>query len=151
MRFIERSFSDLLRHPKEVTDDLAEGDVLLRRRDEPDLRLTLADRDTARASALISLGRTLRNLAIHSPNALANALTDAFPWLEFLPVKDRLVFVEEFSRAMVASTDLDIYAPLGQLVREWRATAEIHADPRLVRRLKRPLQAEGQPIALPAG
>ena len=40
----ERPFSDLLRHPKEVTNDVENGDVLLRRRDEPDLRLTRADR-----------------------------------------------------------------------------------------------------------
>ncbi len=31
MRLIERPFSDLLRKPKEVTDDVEQGDVLLRR------------------------------------------------------------------------------------------------------------------------
>lgn len=49
MRVVERSFSDLLRHPNDVAADLDSGDVLLRRRDESDLRLTLADRDAERS------------------------------------------------------------------------------------------------------
>jgi hypothetical protein len=146
MRVTERPFSDLLRHPKDVTTDVEDGDVLLRRRDEPDLRLTRADRDAERAVAFTALGRTLRNLAVHSPRALAAALGDAFPWLEFLPVTDRRLFVEEFSRVVVAAAELDSYAPLSQLVREWRATAEIHADPKLARRLRRPLEAAGDQV-----
>src|SRR2546427_263261 len=72
MRVIERSFSDLLRRPKAVVEDLEDGDVLLRRRDEPDLRLTLADREAARLSAFATLGRALRNMAVHNPEALAD-------------------------------------------------------------------------------
>lgn len=147
----ERPFSDLLRRPKEVTSDVEEGDVLLRRRDEPDLRLSRADRDANRAAAFEALGRTLRNLAVHSPRALEDALGDAFPWLEFLPGADRAAFVDEFSRVVAAATDLDNYEPFGQLVQEWRATAEVHADPKLARRLKRPLEAVGERIERPAG
>jgi hypothetical protein len=146
MRIVERPFSDLLRHPKQVTEDLENSDVLLRRRDEPDVRLSLADRDTGRASAFVALGRTLRNLAVHNPKPLAEALAEAFPWLEFLPARDRQVFVDEFSRVIAASTELDNYAALSQVLGEWRATAEVHADPRLARRLRRPLQAEGAAV-----
>lgn len=147
----ERPFSDLLRRPKEVTTDVEDGDVLLRRRDEPDLRLSRADRDAERTAAFAALGRTFRNLAIHSPEALEDAVGDAFPWLEFLPAQDRRVFVEEFSRVVAAAAELDSYAPVVQLVREWRATAEVHADPKLARRLRRPLQAAGDRIERPAG
>jgi hypothetical protein len=146
MRIIERPFSDLLRHPKEVTEDLEDSDILLRRRDEPDVRLTLADREAGRASAFVALSRTLRNLAVYNPEALAGALAEAFPWLEFLPPGDRQLFVDEFSRVIAASAELDNYAALSQLLGEWRDTAEVHADPRLSRRLKRPLQADGQPV-----
>jgi hypothetical protein len=151
MRVIEHSFSDLLRRPKEVTSEVEEGDVLLRRRDEPDLRLTRADRDAERAAAFAALGRTLRNLAVHNPAALEGALRDAFAWLEFLPARDRREFVEEFSRAVAAAAELDSYLPLTQLVREWRATAEIHADPRLARRLRGPLEASGRGVDRPSG
>jgi len=150
MSLIERPFSDLLRRPKDVTADVEESDVLLRRRDEPDLRLSRADRDAERTAAYTALGRTLRNLVVHSPKAVETGLVDAFPWLEFLPAKDRRVFAQEFSRTLVAGAELDSYAALAQLVREWRATAEIHADPRLARRLKRPLTAEGPSVSAPA-
>jgi hypothetical protein len=149
MRVIERPFSDLLRHPKEVTGDVEEGDVLLRRRDEPDLRLTRADREAERVMAFAAFGRTLRNLATNHPRALGEALGDAFPWLEFLPRADRRAFIEEFSRVAVAAAELDLYGPLSQLVREWRATAEIHADPALARRLRRPTVADGTRVGRP--
>jgi hypothetical protein len=151
MRVTERPFSDLLRRPKDVTTDVEEGDVVLRRRDEPDLRLSRADRDADRAVAFAALGRTLRNLAVHNSKALGEALGDAFPWLEFVPAADRRAFVQEFSRVVVAAADLDNYTPLGQLVREWRATAEIHADPKLARRLRCPVQAIGDRIERPVG
>lgn len=151
MRMIERPFSDLLRRPKEVTTDVEDGDVLLRRRDEPDLRLSRADRHADRAAAFAALGRALRNLAVNEPKALEKSLGDAFPWLEFLPARDRSAFVDEFSRVLLASADLDNYAPLGQLVREWRATAELHVDPDLAHRLARPLEAVGDRIERPGG
>lgn len=151
MRVIERPFSDLLRHPKDVTSDLDEGDVLLRRRDEPDLRLSLAHREAERTEAFAAVGRTLRNLAVHNPAALADALADALPWLEFLPPADRRLFVDEFSRVVIAAAELDNYTPLNQLVREWRATAEVFADPTLAKRLRRAIDANGQPIDAPLG
>lgn len=150
MRVIERPFSDLLRNPKDVTSDVETGDVLLRRRDAPDLRLTRADREAERAAALSALARALRNLAVHSPKALGSALSDAFPWLEFLPDTDRKIFMDEFGRVVVAASELDNYAPMIQLIVEWRATAEIHADPALARRLRRPLKGQGDRVGPPA-
>jgi hypothetical protein len=150
VRVIERPFSDLLRHPNDVAADLEDGDVLLRRRDEPDLRLSLADREAERAEAFAAVARALRNLAVHSPSALADALGDAFPWLEFLPAGDRREFVDEFTRVVTAAAAVDNLTPLAQLIREWRATAEVHADPKLARRLGRALQAAGEPVRSPA-
>lgn len=151
MQVFEHSFSDLLRRPKEVTDDVEDGDVLLRRRNEPDLRLSRADRDAHRAEAFSGLGRALRNLAVHNRPALIDALTDAYPWVEFLPAPDRAAFVEDFSRVVTAAAAVDNYEPLSQLVIEWRATAEVHADPELSRRLRRPLVAGGDQVAPPVG
>jgi hypothetical protein len=152
MRVIERQFSDLLRHPKDVTLEVEESDVLLRRRDEPDLRLSRADRETERADVFSAMARAFRNLAIHSPSALNEALADAFAWIEFLPARDRHVFADDFAQVVVAAAELDNYAPLSQLVREWRATAEVYADPKLARRLRRAVNAAGDPVpAPPAG
>jgi len=150
MRVKERPFSDLLRQPKEVARDVEDGDVVLRRRDEPDLWLSRADREGERADAFTALARALRNLALHSPGAFADALIDAFPWTEFLPPAERRSFGQEFSRVVMAAADLDNVAPVTQLVREWRATAEVHADPKLARRLRRPLEASGAPVPVPS-
>ncbi|MDQ3305513.1 MAG: hypothetical protein M3535_05945 [Actinomycetota bacterium] len=149
MRLIEHPFSDLLRHPKVVTSEVENGDVLLRRRDEPDLRLSRADRDSDRAEAFDAVGRALRNLAVHNPTALTKALGEAFPWMEFLSAADRGLFVDEFSRVVAAAAAVDSYGPLSQLVREWRATAEVAADPKLARRLRRAIDADGDSIAAP--
>lgn len=147
----ERPFSDLLRHPKDVACDVDEGDVVLRRRDEPDLWLSRADREADRSEAFAALGRALRKLAVHSPAALADSLVDAFPWIEFLPAADRRLFVDEFSRILTAAAELDNVTPLTQMLREWRATAEVYADPQLARRLRRKLEAAGEAVATPRG
>lgn len=149
MRVTERAFSDLLRRPKEVTDAVEDGDVLLRRRDQPNLWLTRADREAQRADTFTAIGRALRNLAVHSPAALSDALGDAFPWLEFLPARERRLFLDEFSRVIVAAAAVDNYASLNQLLGEWRATAEIHADPKLAQSLRRVLEAAGDRVAAP--
>lgn len=151
MRVIEHPFSDLLREPKTVVRDLDDGDVLLRRRGAPALRLTLVDRDDQRADAYALVGRALRNLAVHSPAALGDALLDEFPWTSFLPKVDQAAFIDDFTRTVVAAAELDNFAPLTQLVHEWRATAEIHADPRLARRLRRSITTVGGVVAQPAG
>ncbi len=95
------------------------------------------------------MGRTLRNLAVHSPRALADAVLDEFPWASLLPKTDQKVFIDEFTRTVLAAAELDNFAPLGQLVDEWRATAEIHADPELARRLRRPVTAVGNAVKRP--
>jgi Family of unknown function (DUF6247) len=139
----------LLRHPKDVTDDVADGDVVLRRRDEPDLWLSRADREMERSEAFAMLARALRNLAVQSPGAVADALPEVFPWTGFLPAADQHRFVDEFSRTVTAAAELENLSPLTQLLREWRATAEMHADPKLARRLRRPIQAAGSSVPAP--
>lgn len=151
MRVIEHPFSELLREPKTVVRDLDEGDVLLRRRGAPALRLSLVDRDDQRAGAYALVGRALRNLAVHAPDVLGDALLDEFPWTSFLPMADRAAFIDEFTRTVVAVAELDNFSPLALLVDEWRATAEIHADPTLARRLRRAIAPSGDLVARPAG
>jgi hypothetical protein len=86
---------------------------------------------------------------MHSPAGLDEAVDEVFPWASLLPKRDRTAFVEELARTLVAASALDNYAPVAQLLREWRATAEIHADPRLARRLRIAIEAEGGLVAMP--
>ena len=71
----------------------------------------------------------LRNVAVHDAAALAPAIEDAFPWTGALPSADRIQFVNELTQMLVAAADHQFCESVGQLVHEWRATAEIHADP----------------------
>lgn len=151
MRVIERPFSDFLRHPNDVVADLADHDVVLRRRNAPALRLSEADREERRDEAFDALARLLRNLVAHSPAGMETTIDEAFPWATFLPPADRKLFIEELTRTLLAVSMIDNFAPVGQLLREWKATAEIHAEPGLARRLRSTLDATGDSVPAPAG
>jgi hypothetical protein len=150
VRVIERPFSEFLRQPNDVVAELDEHDVVLRRRNAPALRLSDASRDDARAEAYDTAARLLRNLLAHDRSGLAEALDEVFPWATLLPARDRAVFVDELGQTLVATSAIDNFAPLSQLLRDWRATAEIHADPALARRLRRPITASGARVADPS-
>ncbi len=149
MSVVERPFSDLLRQPKSVVAEVAEHDVLLRRRNAPALRLSRADRDEDRSEAFDVLARLLRNLAVHNSVAFADAADDAFAWVTFLPAADRDLFVEELTRTLAGAGTVDNFSPVAQLLREWKATAEIHGDPRLASRLREPMTGSGNTVAVP--
>lgn len=84
----------------------------------------------------MTVARALRNLLVHvGPQATAAALIDEFPWSDFLPEPDRAQFVTDFVRAFQASAEVGHWAQVSQTVREWKATAAVHADPGLVRQL----------------
>lgn len=151
MRVIERPFSEFLRRPNDVVADLDDHDVVLRRRNAPSLRLSDARRDQERAQAFDAVARLLRNLLLHNPAGLHEAVVDVFPWSAFLPNRERTAFVDDLGRTLVAASALDNYAPVAQVLREWRATAEIHADPRLARRLRTAITAAGDRVTVPAG
>lgn len=149
MRVIERPFSEFLRQPNDVVAELADHDVLLRRRNAPSLRLSEADRDDERSEAFEALARLLRNMVAHSPSGLEQTVADVFPWATFLPKRDRNAFIDELTTTLMAAAGLENYGPVGQLLREWKATAEIHADPKLARRLRRSIDADGDPVPVP--
>ena len=149
MRVIERPFSEFLRQPNDVVAELADHDVLLRRRNAPSLRLSEADRDDERSEAFEALARLLRNMVAHSPSGLEQTVADVFPWATFLPKRDRNAFIDELTTTLMAAAGLENYGPVGQLLREWKATAEIHADPKLAWRLRRAIDADGDPVPVP--
>lgn len=149
MRVIERPFSEFLRQPNAVVAELADHDVLLRRRNAPSLRLSEADRDDERSEAFEALARLLRNMMVHNPSGLEQTVADVFPWATFLPERDRAAFVDELTTTLMAVAGLDNYSPVGQLLREWKTTAEIHADPKLARRLRRSIDADGDAVPVP--
>jgi hypothetical protein len=115
------------------------------------LRLSEADRDDERDDAFDALARLMRNLLVHSPASLDAAVDEVFPWVTFLPWRERKKFVDDLSRTLVAASSIEHYAPVGQMLREWKATAELHADPRLARRLRNAITADGDAVPAPTG
>ena len=88
-------------------------------------------------------------MMVHSPSGLAQTVADVVPWATLLPKSDQGVFVDELTTTLMAVAGLENYAPVGQLLREWKATAEIHADSRLARRLRRSIDANGDAVSPP--
>jgi hypothetical protein len=122
-----------------VVAELDKSDVLLRRRGAPALRLSQVSRDELRNTVHEAMARILRNLVVHSEQAFLAAVTEGFPWVTLLPQADRKAFALELTQTLLASEDLQNFVPVGQVIREWRATAEVHADPELAKRLRKPI------------
>jgi hypothetical protein len=68
---------------------------------------------------------------------VTDVLPKVFPWVRFLPREDMQAFVVELVETLEAANSLGTPAPVSRLIGQWRRTAEVHADPRLVAILNR--------------
>ena len=139
MQVIERTFSEFLRQPKEVVANLAHHDVVLRRRNAPDLYLSLAASDTSRAKTIECLARLLCKIAADSPEAMDDAIEAAFPWVEFLSTDGRREFADELTRIILASASVENFVQVDLTIDSWQNTAEILSDPELTALLTAPI------------
>lgn len=138
MQVIERTFSEFLRQPKEVVANLAQHDVVLRRRNAPDLYLSLAASDISRAKTIECLARLLCKIFADSPEAVDDAIEAAFPWVEFLASDERRDFADELTRTILASASVQSFERVELLIDSWQNTAEILSDPELTALLSGP-------------
>ena len=67
-------------------------------------------------------------------------MCEAYPWTEYLPDEERTQFVEEFARELAAAASVGDFKPVAQFLHEWKATAEVYADPELLRLLSGPTE-----------
>ena len=139
MQVIERTFSEFLRQPKDVVADLGQHDVVLRRRNAPDLYLSLAARDTSRAKTIECLARLLSKIAADSPEAMDDAIEAAFPWVEFLSPGERENFAKDLSQTILASASIENFCQVDLTIDSWQNTAEILSDPELTALLTAPI------------
>lgn len=147
---VEVQWSELQRDPKGVAALADRGDVRVRRRDGAALLLTREDRANSTAEGAVTAARALRNLLMHvAPQTAAAALVDEFPWADVLPEQDRAQFVTDFVRAFQASAEMGQWTPLAQAVREWKATAIVHADPELAEQLSGPVDDDFGAVPAP--
>jgi hypothetical protein len=86
---------------------------------------------------------TDERFASHLPASLPRVMS----WTSSLPEADLPVFISELAAALASGRD----APekVASVLREWRATAEIYADPREAARLRQALQEAREGKATP--
>lgn len=80
---------------------------------------------------------------------LLDILPQIFPWAGLLPPEDRIGFAQELVDVMDGSADLGRPAPVLTLIRQWRNTAEVYADPELLAALTSPLHGDFGPVPRP--
>ena len=143
------TWSAFQRDAKRVAAHAAESDILLSRRDGPDLVIGSAERREELVQSVEVLARLLS--AVITDAAVLRRLADpaVLPWLAFLSVDDRKAFAREFVATTAAATDLGTLAPVAVLLREWRNTALVHADPRLAAALRREHPGDGGLVPRP--
>jgi hypothetical protein len=145
MGAMEVRFSQLLQHPRETVAKLESSHgrrLRLIRRDGEDLILESARRADADEEGVLLAARLLFVL-LNTENAgelVVAALPEVVPWVRFLPGDQVREFATEFVETARACAELGSMAALGPVIAAWRATAEVHADPELVKALTAPLE-----------
>jgi hypothetical protein len=135
----EINFSELSNKPVEAMRKLRDSPTrsvrVHRRGDEEDLVLVTASR-AAEVREVVSTTTKLFVALMQTDGRVRNLVTDvmpkAFPWVRFLPRKDLQAFVVELVDVLEAAESLGNPAPVTQLITEWRHTAEVYSDPKLL-------------------
>ncbi|MEU9832814.1 hypothetical protein AB0D67_14920 [Streptosporangium sp. NPDC048047] len=126
--------------------------VRLRRRDADDLVLMTAERVEGENEVIDLTARLLAALfrdEAGGAEILRRVLPDVLPWTRFLPAPAVEEFLASLSETAPAAASLGNLAPVTQLLVEWRHTAEIHADPRLLAALTAPRGNDFGPVPRP--
>ncbi|MGH7734722.1 MAG: hypothetical protein ACREOE_13770, partial [Gemmatimonadales bacterium] len=83
-------------------------------------------------------------------HVLIQVFPSVFPWMRFLPADEARAFIAEFIATARASAELGNMAPVATVIAAWKATAEVYADPDLLRALTTPLEeADYGPVSEP--
>ncbi len=148
-----RQWSEAARSPRDVAAVAeAAGWVRLERRGEVPFVLVREDRLEESQQGLEAIARLLGLLLDRvSSKTAASLIEKIFSWTRFLSVEGRAEFVREYIETFTACNELQVWAPLGQLIHEWKATAAIAADPELVKALREPIDTDFGPVPPPEG
>jgi hypothetical protein len=145
------TLTDFLRQPKPILKKLAKADVVLRRRGEASLRLSLDTRAAASSTGTEIAASLLADLVNvpEVPDSLARLLVARFPWMRFLAKDAKQAFVHEFIETVQAWASIGNSASLDEVIAAWKSTAAIYSDPKLAADLKRPLPGGHTKVSRP--
>jgi hypothetical protein len=139
------TLTDFLRRPKKILKQVDKGDVVLARRGKAAIRISLDSRVEAQQERSELAAHLLADavLAIPAmPAQMAAILERRFPWVRLLPADDRV-------ETLQACASVGKLARIEEIFNEWKATAEIHADPDLAAKLKGPFTESDAPVRRP--
>ncbi|GEM_PF-2809532 len=135
----ERTLSEFLQHSGQVLPELADGEIVLRRRDGEDLVIM-----TRRQSeALQTVLRAYFALADGDGSAVQTAL----PWLSFLSTGDRAACLRELREVGAAALHSDKLSRLAETLYAWEATGLAAWD--MQRRTERALSQDEDHMEIP--
>jgi hypothetical protein len=133
----EVQWSELQRDPKGVAALADQGTVRVRRRTGGALLLIREQDVNESARGAVAGARLLRTLARLHPDQLLETLRDEYPWLDHLPADGQAEFMTDLIRTVQTASEFGRWVLVEQNIIEWRATAEVYADPELLERLTR--------------
>lgn len=151
MALAEHSLTHMLRNSGDVLAELDEHDVVIRRRDGEDLYISVRSREGSLQEALHVLGILLASLTDEPDIArrIVDAMADSLPWTSFLPEPERAEFLADLARVSAACVELQSYEPLGHVINSWRATADVYANPELMKLLRKHHRGPTFPLRRP--
>lgn len=149
----EVPFSEFLHRPAAAAERLnAVRALRLRRRGADDLALVRADQVEREAVVIDFTARLLAGLVrTESLEAVRRVLVEALPWVTFLPESDVEQLLSELVTVAQGAASLDNLTPLAVLLAQWRHTAEVYSDPRLLDIISREPEGDFGPISAPTG
>lgn len=137
--FEDLPFSEFLHRPAAAADRLDVVRVLrLRRRGAGDLALMRVEQLDRDGVVVDLTARLLAGLVRTQPaGAVRGVLTEALPWVTFLPEADIDALLGELVAVAQGAASLANLSPVAVLLAQWRHTAEVYADPVLLEILDR--------------
>jgi hypothetical protein len=120
------TFTELLRHPREVVKRAERGAVRITRRGADDLILAQAGYLEQRDAGLALTARLLLATVRHSGDVAA-ALHALYPWVSLLGESEQQQCADEIGGLMWAAADLGEYRRLLDSFYSWRGTAIAYA------------------------
>ncbi|MGW0435504.1 hypothetical protein ACWDV4_23565 [Micromonospora sp. NPDC003197] len=147
----EVPFSEFLHRPGAAAERLNVVRVLrLRRRDAEDLALIRADQMEREAVVVDFTARLLAGLVrTESLEAVRRVLVEALPWVTFLPDADVDQLLSELVTVAQGAASVDNLTPVAVLLAQWRHTAEVYSDPRLLEIISREPECDFGPAHPP--
>jgi hypothetical protein len=121
--------SDFSRRTTEITRLVAEGDVILGRRDAADLYLSTRERHDREVRGLQVTTRALAVLAALRPDLAGDALTESLPWMTWLPASEKIKCLQELLNDLRAGAETGELRPFFLGMAAWQSTAVAWADP----------------------